>query len=377
MNQKFILLLSLAIIGSCSKEPRKKSLIVAEYAEPGMSGTFDYTWLVRYNFEDGVLSSKDTILGAGTIIDSLPGSYVRFDLGKNFIYKNRYLISGIGNVIDLQTGRLVIEESDKFIEAKGDSLIFHRDNFKGTGYLLLDLPSGNYGFIQDTNYRSVSGLLSPDLKHGIGLEQSVLPRMILLCDKENGCKVIVRDGGNGTYMSIMSSSFSNVPVFWLDNSNFIYGRFSDSFDIRKVNILTGKEEIIGRIDSIPHAVSESYFLKDANENLLFYCTKGTYLVDPVKNTLVKQVYHQYGNDFTSELNNDSLGNRFYYRSESIGKAWSNWYSAVTAPEYFAVEYGEPGSNLGYPKGFKVWNNITREWTTVDVRNISAVIGWTD
>jgi hypothetical protein len=41
----------------------------------------------------------------------------------------------------------------------------------------------------------------------------------------------------------------------------------------------------------------------------------------------------------------------------------------------AIEYGPAGSNLGYPKGIKVWSNYTKSWMTIDIPWISALIGW--
>src|SRR6187551_504514 len=93
-----------------------KSLIVAEYRED-KSGLGSYTYLVSYNFRDGKFISKDTVLGSLQEPDeSTPWFHVRYDLGKNFIYQNKYVVSGVGNVIDLETKSFVMKASDEFIE---------------------------------------------------------------------------------------------------------------------------------------------------------------------------------------------------------------------------------------------------------------------
>ena len=104
--------------------PGNTGLLVAEY-QKSYKGIGNYTHLVRYNFVDGAFFSKDTILSAPTSKEGRRGSYVRYDLGNNFIYQNRYVISGIGNIIDVQTKSLLLGESDNFIETKGDSIIYY------------------------------------------------------------------------------------------------------------------------------------------------------------------------------------------------------------------------------------------------------------
>ena len=101
------LLLSLTIL-MCSvtgnSQGNRQKLFVAEFRiDTPRAG--NYTYLVSYNFENGKLQSKDTILGAETFKEDRKGRfnrYVRFEFGRNFIYNNRYVVSGTGNVIDIK-----------------------------------------------------------------------------------------------------------------------------------------------------------------------------------------------------------------------------------------------------------------------------------
>jgi len=38
-------------------------------------------------------------------------------------------------------------------------------------------------------------------------------------------------------------------------------------------------------------------------------------------------------------------------------------------------YGNVGTNLGYPNGFKVWTQATKSWITIDLPRICTIIGW--
>lgn len=72
-----------------------------------------------------------------------------------------------------------------------------------------------------------------------------------------------------------------------------------------------------------------------------------------------------------------LGSEILYQNKPIGRLWCKGYSAKTTEGYLAAEYGEPGSNLGYPKGVKVWSSASHQWATLDIPWVSAIIGWTD
>lgn len=369
------------IILTCSyctaQDNAVKSLIVAEYKKDS-TRVGSYTHLVKYNFIQGKFTSKDTILGAPVTRENIPGSYVRFDLGKNFIYNNRFVISGIGNVIDLKTKSLVIEDSDEFVASYGDSLVFRSNNkYKGSGFLILNLKTKSYGFVQDKNYRNIKGLLSPDLKHGIKVDQSTIPYRILLCTSQNSCQTIVSDCGSGTRLLPYSSFIPNVATLWLDNFNFVYAKYSSTVEIWKVNIETKSNDLLGVVDSVPQAISNAYFFTDLNKNLLFTCAQGTFWVDHNHKTLLAVSERNHGNQFTSDLKGDENGVIIRHNNEIIGKLWCNCFDAVTSTDYYAVEYGDPGSNLGYPKGFKVWSSESKKWQTVDVPWLCAIIGWTE
>ena len=127
MTRLFLIIGVLFTIQCFGQTPRRNSLLVAEY-QKNEEGIGNYTYLVSYNFIEGKLTSKDTVFSAPTTKGQQKKSYVRYDQGRNFVYQNRYVISGIGNVIDVQTKSLVMEERDHFIETRGDSIIFHRNN---------------------------------------------------------------------------------------------------------------------------------------------------------------------------------------------------------------------------------------------------------
>jgi hypothetical protein len=384
---KYLLVLFVILIFGFAPEYGKvKSLIVAEYIDNN-SGIGDYTYLVSYNFRDGKYISKDTILASPQEPDeSTPWFHVRYDLGKNFIYQDKYVVSGVGNVIDVETKSFVMKASDEFIEALGDSLLFHRNNiWAGTGYLVLDLRTKTYGFVKDTNFRTAKGLQSPDHKHGIAVSEATLPRKILLYDEQNHIDTIVDRCGYGTLMSSLSSSHGHVPLVWVNNSTFIYADCSranyypkepvTTMTLRQVNIVERTNEVIATIDSVKEAISNSKFWRSDEGDLIFQCKRGFYKVDYVYNSVEHyKIKPKIENGFgVVENGKEQL---VKYNNETIGMFFCGGH--VTTNGYFAAAYYDrENSGMNQPKGIKVWNDITRKWTSIPVPWISAVIGWID
>ncbi|MBN8574702.1 MAG: hypothetical protein J0M05_12385 [Candidatus Kapabacteria bacterium] len=398
-----ILIIGLLFTVQCFGQTlRKNSLLIAEF-QKNYKGLGNYTHLVSYKFINGKLSSKDTILSAPSVkfIDRKPPSrftilstptnyqesYVGYR-GQNFIYQNRYVISAFGNVIDVQTKSLVMEESDNLIETRGDSIIFRRDNiFTGIGYLICDLHNRTYGFVEDTNFLKVKGINSPNHKMGIGIDQSKLPYKIVLYNHKNEEEVIVSNCGNGTLLFKHASTFSNIPLFWINNFNFLYatysyysGHSSDNINARVIiheyNVERKSSEVITIIDSVPPAVTNSYFSIDPDDKIIFDCAKGEFLIDTKNKLSVLINWSSVNNDFSIENNiNEEYGRIITFQDKEIGRVWCRYSNAKTTSGFIAVEYGEVGSNLEYPKGVRVWNNITNEWIDIEIPWVSNLIGW--
>ena len=292
--------------------PRKNSLLVAEY-QKNEEGVGNYAHLVSYNFIAGKLTSKDTVFSAPTTKGQHQGPYIRYDQGRNFVYQNRYVISGIGNVIDVQTKSLVMEERDHFIETRGDSIIFHRNNGDtGAGYLICDLKNRTYDFVKDRNFLIVKGLNSPNHKMGLAIDKSKIPYKIALYDQDNTKEVIVNNCGAGTLLSTYSSTLPNVPLHWINNHDFLYATYSSpghrmdgeiaTVTIHQVNIDTKNSEIVAKIDSVPAAISNSGFSTNPEQKIIFYCSKGQFVIDHKEKTATAITMSSVGNDFSIENN---------------------------------------------------------------------------
>ncbi len=367
----------------CFGQTKQQKLIIAEYqvSTPGLG---KYTYLVSYNFSNGILVSKDTLLGAETHKKGLAGSYVRFDLGNNFIYKNRYVISAIGNVIDLKTKGLIIEEHDDFVDASGDTLIFHRNNFyQGTGYLMLNLNSGKYTFLNNKERnKEKEERSSPNKMYYLSIDKSETPYKIWLCDPNDNRTLLVRDAGHGPIY--FTSELPTIETHWLDNSSYLYavhqanskpGKNAFSrVTLRRFNIHSKSDKVFAVLDSVGKGYGNASFYFDKKGQTIYQTSDGrSYLIDTTNSKLTDYEFYEAGYNFSISGKSTKTGHIIKYKHETIGTEWSS--NEVVSDGIIAMAYGDARNHIYYSRGVKVWSNITKTWTTIDIPWLSRVIGW--
>ena len=135
------IILFLALIAWAAFVPppaeKRLGLLIAEYDAQAAQNHQQHLW--RFNFNDAAAPAKEKLLTVQGQKTSASGSdktsYIRMDIGTNTVYRNRWVITGIGNVIDLQEKKVALDTKDRFIKASGDSLVFFtNDIFKGKYY---------------------------------------------------------------------------------------------------------------------------------------------------------------------------------------------------------------------------------------------------
>ena len=355
-----------------SRAAAAHTLIVAEF-RPNPEGLGDYTDLFAYRFRRGLLESRRRVFGAPLSRKDNRYYHVRFDLGRNFIHANRYVVSGSGNVVDLKTGRLLTDHGDDFVKATPQALLFHRDNIDiGTGYLRLDLPSGNYSF--DRGLSLPPGLLSKDLRHGLGLDRRKIPYAIEIADATGRTRVAIRDTGRGT--RTFGSDLNSVPLMWTSNTTFAYARCDQQIaTLYEYDLKLGRASQLGTIAGLSFA-SATDFWTDCEENVIFKCSKGSFKLDRAARRLVPYLIRPLGHEFqTTEQYQESQP--LFFRGQNIGSIHCQSYNARTTDGYLAVDYREPGSNRFCPDGFKVWSSSTARWTTFKLHFFCNFVGWVD
>ncbi|MBA3706615.1 MAG: hypothetical protein H0W84_12170 [Bacteroidetes bacterium] len=371
---KIFVLFFLTIIFTAFFPPQKKvSLLVAEYDDNAAKNHLQH--LVNYNFIDGAMVSKETLLSIPTQKEGVKGNYVRFDLGKNKIYRNRYIVTGIGNVIDIQTKKLLAAEQATFVAFNGDSIIFYtNDIFKGKYFSVLNLKTENYQIVKDPNYNP---LPRPDVE----VDETTSPYSISAYHITGKKMVLVNDAGHGESQPLVGDDVKRkFPIFWLDHKSFLYANFSrdqQSACIYKVS-LDKTIEKIADITAIPSTAENTYFEFSNDGNIIYSCGKGRYLVDIKNRKADKILYESVGNNFSVESEeNPKYGRSIRFEDKEAGKKWCRADNAKTTNGYAAFQNEIVIGTEHYPQGVAVWNSTTQKWTSLEVTSIADIIGWVE
>jgi hypothetical protein len=380
-----LLIVSFLFYTCCFSQAKRQKFLVAEYRiDSPRVGT--YTYLVAYNFINGKYISKDTLFEAEVYKKGIIGLHVKYSPGNNFIYKNRYVVAANGSVIDIKERRLVIEQNERFVEAIGDTLIFHRRELApSTGYFFLDLITKKYESIEDnTWYKPKMGNVSPDGKHYLYIQPSVVSYKIWLYGNNDNGTTLVWHAGRGPFT--IATQAPTIETHWLNNQSFLYAVHEPKKDslnhisfykviLHRYNIHYRTDNVFFILDSVPQGkprLNGSFFIDPTGQTIYKATSGSNYIIDTAHQTLTETKYSQLGFNFSRTLGTWK-GTGFKYKGQDIGKIWC--IKSMASDGVIAATYGDVRTNLGYPKGFKVWTQATRSWITIDVPWISAIIGW--
>ena len=114
--------------------------------------------------------------------------------------------------------------------------------------------------------------------------------------------------------------------------------------------------------------------RDDGGNIYYQEAQKAWRIDVASRTFEPYLWEARGNGFDVEYQrNASYGHAIHYQGKEIGRWWCD--TGLTAPGRIAVEFGDVGSNLGYPVGVKVWSVESGLWITIKPEWLAAVVGW--
>lgn len=321
------------------------------------------------------MTERKVIMSVPSKNEKTKADFIRFDIGKNFIYKNRYIITGIGNVIDLKTQKIVVPDRGEFIKASGDSLIFYtNDIFKGKYYSILNTQTNNYQKVENANY-------NPRPRPDVEVDEISKPNNITAYYISGKKDVLIKDAGFGQPQPLLGDDVKRkFPIFWINNASFLYANFPKGqtmLSIYKVGLNKNVEKIAD-ITEVPATAKNDFFTLAADGNILYSCAKGKYLIDLTKKKADKLIFENVGNDFSVESDeNPKYGRIVKYQNNDIGKKWCNTDNAVTTGGYAAFPFELVIGTERYPQGIVVWNNITQKWMNLECSSLISIIGWVE
>lgn len=325
--------------------------------------------IVRYDFKSGEFVSKEVIL-------STPNDVFRFKAFGNLIYQKRYLISGSGSIFDIQTKKLLGDGRGQLIDIVGNDVIFEENRLDRKGFFAFNLetaqyrqlPSPNVFELRGEEFPNNRGQLSPNKKIFGYWKLTGFKAKFQFTEVEKLKSVKTIKGSFYASCSMSCSGGTEAPFVWIDDESIITQRSNG--DIVSININGKVRQIVKiKIDEDPDSLPT--FDKDEFGNISYYCNGTTYLID-VKNKTYTKDKSILGNDF-ERVDGEIFWAEYFYKGKSIGRVWGS--SPFTHKGFLVIDYAKEGKNLGYPDGIKIWNDIKKDWITIEVKWGVEILGW--
>jgi hypothetical protein len=351
---------------------KKRFLILAEYDVAAASNHTVH--IVRIPFTDGIPGPREKVMDVITQQSGDKVPRVRFDLGRNQIYRNRYIITAYGQVVDIIDKKVLVDTHDQFVKASGDSIVIYtNDIFRGQFYSVLDLKTGTYAKVSSPSYNPLPGEdVEPDC--------SQRNFRIWYYPPSKPKEEIVKDAGYGEDVSLIPNGKPRLPMQWIDNVSFVYPYYNSAHDvvtIYKVNYLTREQKKIGIIDQLPENRHYTEFMSDPEGNLVYNCARGYFRIDLKREVVEEMTFFRIGNGFEIAMEETpAKGNEIKHNGTSIGHYFCTPKLAVATEGGIAFPFEIVMENERYLQGAAYWSAETSKWKTTGDSDLCSVVGWT-
>lgn len=325
--------------------------------------------VVKYKFQNGRLFGKEVLLTIKT-------NDVRFDLGGNFIYQNKFIINEWGDVFDIQNKSIILRSRGVYVNILDSKLITRVHRVDDEGFYSFDLQTKiskklrslkNFPDEYTYKFSPNNKLIAASNGSRFGKSSFVFYKVD---SKLNLIKKKVVKGQFSASVSNIANELAKVNFVWIDNENILTQK--QNGEIIKVNI-NGQIEPIVKIEIKDEPNSSPSFGRNENGDFYYYCNED-YLID-LKTKKIKSESVDVlplNSRFSYKSENDSW-RTFYFGGKEIGRIWSG--ATMSFKGYLAVMFAEEGKNLGYPDGIKVWNDTTNDWITLETNWSPRFIDW--
>ncbi len=358
--------LALSIVGV--SQSATESLIVVHY-DPSKKAELGQL-IYKYTYINNVYAGREKLLSVTGRKNEK--DYVRCDKGENVLYKDRYLISGIGNIIDLKEKKVLHDGSARLVRCSNDSIIFFtNDVFKGKFYSYFDLKTNLYSEIKTLTFKPING-------QDVEFDRAKSPYKLYYYPQNKPKVLLVDDAGHGG-VSSGSSKMYDIPLYWIDNDNFLFPniKITDMEGaIIKYTISTKVSKTIGVFNSTAKVAPTYKIVKGTNNNFVeFYFKDKLFLISPAKETMLQSFYKETDHGFSVEIEEKPAGRGIWYKGKEIGKDHFDIKNFRASPHYAAIVKEIVMGDESYQQGMSVFNITKGKWEAVDGEEVANLIGW--
>lgn len=348
-----------------AQDNSKYTLIVIHY-DPASKTEFRQL-VYAYHFLNGTYTGREEIMSFKGRVNNQ--DYIRTDKGNNFIYQNRYLITGAGSIIDLAEKKILFDQKANLVRCSNDSAIYYtNDVFKGKYYSVYNFTTKQYGEVKKLTFKAILG-------QDIEFDKTNYPFTLTLYPTSKPKVLLTNDAGCG---QLLSDGKKPDPSFvWIDNSNFVYCKFNKentNIDFVKFNVDTKTQTVIGK--AVIKAQNELGSLMKLSNTLLQYSFgERQFLIDLSKNSVTEIMFTYPEYNFAVEIKKNPYGHLIKLNEKEIGKNHFQIKNFKSADNIAAFVKELIVGGESYQQGMTVWNNQKPGWVSVDCEDVVAIIGW--
>jgi hypothetical protein len=345
------------------------TLIVVHY-DPASKGEFKQL-VYGYRFLNGHFQGRDELITfKGRVKEGkTEKDYIRTDLGTNILYKNRYLITGIGNIIDLKEKKVLFDQKANLVRCSNDSAIYYtNDAFKGKFYSVYNFTTNKYAEVKSLTFKAVAG-------QDIEFDRSAQPYKLNFYPVDKPKIVLSTDAGYG--QTNTESKRNDISVWWLDKNSFVYPNFNkDNTEITfvKVSIDTKASVPVGKA-SIKQQNEQPSFTKISKTQAQYNFGEKKFIVDVEKNTVTELQFTNPENGFSVECKTQPYGHIIKYNGKEVAKQHFQIKNLRTEQNIAVIVKELVVGTESYQQGLSVWNHSKQAWQSVDAEEVVALIGW--
>ncbi|MCU0361053.1 MAG: hypothetical protein MUF75_10115 [Bacteroidia bacterium] len=322
-----------------------------------------------YHFLNGTYTGREEIVSVQSKKEGK--DYIRFDRGNNVLYKNRYLITGIGNIVDVNEKKVLHDGKAKLMRCSNDSAIFYtNDIFKGRYYSVYNFSTHTYGEVKDLLFKTKYG-------RDVEYDKSTKPFKILYFPKDKPRIQLVNDAGYGQNR-LKENYVPDPPLVWIDNDHFMYSHFNadnTEVEFHKVNVDTKNAERIGSVD-IAEEYGTAEFLNLTTDQVIFKLGNKQVFIDMESGSISEQSFTKPENGFSFQCKpNPKVGRSIKLYGNEIGQYHFDSRNFVAGSNIAAFVREMRIGEDSYQQGLMVWNGTRKKWEAVEAEEVLALIGW--
>jgi hypothetical protein len=344
----------------------KQGLIVAHYDNKGRTELKQKIY--DYHFVNGNYIGREELITVSGLRDGK--DFIRLDLGKNTIYKDRYLITSIGNIIDLKERKVLFEGKGKLLKCLNDSAIFYTNDIsRGKFYSVYDFKNKKYAEVRDLSFKAIAG-------RDVEFDKSNTPYKLYLYP-DNAAKVLLlADAGYGQIPA--ESGVGPDPVlWWLDNDNFVYAHFNmanTQIVFNKVNVESLKSTLVGKIEIQPESSPAVLEMSDEKKAAMILGSSRI-CIDTEKNVVKTDDFSETENGFCYERIKNKDGYRVRLKEKEIGSFYFQPTNFRSSKNAIALVKELVIDTEAFHEGIVVWHEKNQTWKPIDCEEVISLAGW--